>query len=86
MRTYERSDVTVDQCSECRGIFLDRGARAADRRRHPTASCSPAGATASRGYPSAVPASGLSGPGAGVRPAPKGPYKERRSFLEDLLE
>jgi Zn-finger nucleic acid-binding protein len=25
MRHYERSGVTVDQCSECRGIFLDRG-------------------------------------------------------------
>jgi Zn-finger nucleic acid-binding protein len=25
MRTYERSGVTVDQCSECRGVFLDRG-------------------------------------------------------------
>ena len=25
MRTYERSDVHVDQCTECRGIFLDRG-------------------------------------------------------------
>jgi uncharacterized protein len=25
MRTYERSGVTVDQCAECRGIFLDRG-------------------------------------------------------------
>jgi hypothetical protein len=25
MRSYERSGVTVDQCSECRGIFLDRG-------------------------------------------------------------
>lgn len=25
MRTYERSGVTVDQCVECRGIFLDRG-------------------------------------------------------------
>jgi len=25
MRTYERSGVTVDQCSGCRGIFLDRG-------------------------------------------------------------
>jgi hypothetical protein len=25
MRNYERSGVTVDQCSECRGIFLDRG-------------------------------------------------------------
>jgi uncharacterized protein len=25
MRTYERSGVHVDQCTECRGIFLDRG-------------------------------------------------------------
>jgi len=25
MRSYERSGVTVDQCVECRGIFLDRG-------------------------------------------------------------
>ncbi len=25
MRQYERNSVTVDQCGECRGIFLDRG-------------------------------------------------------------
>jgi uncharacterized protein len=25
MRAYERNGVTVDQCSDCRGIFLDRG-------------------------------------------------------------
>ena len=25
MRSYERNGVTVDQCSECRGVFLDRG-------------------------------------------------------------
>jgi uncharacterized protein len=25
MRRYERSGVGVDQCTECRGIFLDRG-------------------------------------------------------------
>ncbi len=25
MRQYERSGVTMDQCTECRGIFLDRG-------------------------------------------------------------
>jgi uncharacterized protein len=25
MRSYERSGITVDQCIECRGIFLDRG-------------------------------------------------------------
>ena len=25
MRQFERSGITVDQCTECRGIFLDRG-------------------------------------------------------------
>ena len=25
MRSYERSGITVDQCSDCRGIFLDAG-------------------------------------------------------------
>lgn len=25
MRAYERNGITVDQCAECRGIFLDRG-------------------------------------------------------------
>jgi Zn-finger nucleic acid-binding protein len=25
MRSYERSGVTIDQCTDCRGIFLDRG-------------------------------------------------------------
>ncbi|HEV2088022.1 MAG TPA: zf-TFIIB domain-containing protein [Cryptosporangiaceae bacterium] len=25
MRQYERSGVTIDQCTECRGVFLDRG-------------------------------------------------------------
>lgn len=25
MRQYERSGVMIDQCTECRGVFLDRG-------------------------------------------------------------
>lgn len=25
MRTYETNEVIVDQCQECRGLFLDRG-------------------------------------------------------------
>jgi Zn-finger nucleic acid-binding protein len=25
MRTYERNGVHVDQCNDCRGLFLDRG-------------------------------------------------------------
>lgn len=25
MRSYERNGIQIDQCTECRGIFLDRG-------------------------------------------------------------
>ena len=25
MRTYERNGIHIDQCTECRGLFLDRG-------------------------------------------------------------
>jgi uncharacterized protein len=25
MRQYERNGITVDQCTECRGVYLDRG-------------------------------------------------------------
>lgn len=25
MRNYERNGIHIDQCSECRGVFLDRG-------------------------------------------------------------
>ena len=25
MRSYERRGITIDQCTQCRGIFLDRG-------------------------------------------------------------
>jgi Zn-finger nucleic acid-binding protein len=25
MRSYERNGVTVDQCTSCKGVFLDRG-------------------------------------------------------------
>ena len=25
MRSYERSGITVDQCTSCQGVFLDRG-------------------------------------------------------------
>jgi uncharacterized protein len=25
MRSYERSGIVIDQCSGCRGVFLDRG-------------------------------------------------------------
>jgi len=84
MRTYERSNVTVDQCMECRGIFLDRGelerlidAETAWAARQPE--------TRPQGQPTPPPA----------QPPyqehdydqrRKDPHKKRRSFLEDLFD
>ena len=89
MRTYERSDVTVDQCTECRGIFLDRGelerlmdAETAWAARQPNAH---------RQAPPPPPDTRAPYPHPDYRDQEeydqrhKGPYKERRSFLDDLF-
>ena len=64
MRSYERNGVTVDQCGDCRGIFLDRGELEhlieADARAHPPAPgpSSPSAAMASApppGRPGSLP-------------------------------
>ena len=83
MRQYERSGVHVDQCTECRGVFLDRGeleglvdaelrwaARPLPPFRRPGATgCSRRSAPA--GLPAALPApaAALPGSAAGIPPA-----------------
>jgi uncharacterized protein len=96
MRTYERSGVHVDQCAECRGIFLDRGELErlidgenswADR------------VVAPPQAPAAPPAAPPAQPGYAMPPAydqgydrgyddhrGKKPYKKRKSFLEELFD
>ena len=91
MRTYERSNVTVDQCTECRGIFLDRGEleRLID---------------AETAWAARQPEAHREGPPAPPPAQPpyqqqqyrdqehdddqrrQGPYKKRKSFLEDLFD
>ncbi|WP_121162355.1 zf-TFIIB domain-containing protein [Micromonospora pisi] len=70
MRQYERSGVTVDQCSECRGIFLDRGEL--EKLFEAEANWNQQGGTPPR-QPSAAPAGGYAPPpppGAGYPPPP----------------
>ena len=89
MRTYERSGVHVDQCTECRGIFLDRGEleRLIDGEN----------AWADRGAAPAPPPP--SQPGYAMPQSydrgydrvyddyrVKKPYKKRMSFLEELFD
>ena len=74
MRSYERNGVTVDQCTGCRGIFLDRGEleRLVDAE----------GSYYER--ESAPPREERQG---GGEPRPEKPKKsKKRSFLENILE
>lgn len=83
MRTYERSGVHVDQCTECRGIFLDRGEleRLIDgEQAWATQSTPPAPAQPQYqpGYqPTYQP---------GYQPGYGKPHKRRKSFLEELFD
>jgi len=76
MRTYERSGVHVDQCAECRGIFLDRGEleRLIDGEHAWAARPAPAS------QPSYQPSHGSS---YDVHPRH---HKRRKSFLEELFD
>ena len=83
MRQYERSGVTIDQCSECRGIFLDRGELEkltdAENLWHASAPSPPQ--PAPQPYP---PRGGYQQPyqqGYG-----HGHHKKRKSFFEELFD
>ena len=84
MRSYERNGVTVDQCSECRGIFLDRGelerlvdAEKAWHSAQPAAQPQPSYGDAP--YRDG----GYGGPGGGYGKHPK---KRRKSFMDELFD
>ncbi|MFJ8581506.1 zf-TFIIB domain-containing protein [Micromonospora sp. NPDC093277] len=75
MRQYERSGVIIDQCGECRGIFLDRGeleklfeAEANWNRQHAAPQAAPAGA-----YTPPPPPPAPQQPGYGTVPPPPPP-------------
>jgi len=76
MRQYERSGVHVDQCTECRGIFLDRGEleRLID---------------AEANWAAQAPAQAPPPSQSGHYQQPSqshGHHKKRRSFFEDLFD
>ena len=94
MRSYERSGVTVDQCTECRGIFLDRGELErlvdADTRFH--GDDRPAAAPPQPAYQQAPPQQQYGaqpyqqGHGYGHQGYGQKPHKKRKSFFEELFD
>jgi Zn-finger nucleic acid-binding protein len=88
MRSYERSGVTVDQCTECRGIFLDRGELErlvdADTRFQAGGPAAPAGAPALQApayQQQYAPQQSYGHQGHGQKP-----HKKRKSFFEELFD
>ncbi len=71
MRSYERSGVLVDQCVECRGIFLDRGEleRLIDAEGNGLGAAAAIPAAAAAGTP-AIPAATAAGTPTAVTAAP----------------
>lgn len=79
MRTYERNGVHVDQCTECRGIFLDRGEleRLVDAEKSWQASQAPVGEA-----PEQVRDRHREGHGGGYYGTPR---KKKKSFLDEIF-
>lgn len=71
MRTYERNGVHIEQCTECRGIFLDKG----ELEHLSTAEAKWQAA------PSAPPMHS-----GGDFGAPEPYYRRRKSFFEELFD
>jgi Zn-finger nucleic acid-binding protein len=89
MRSYERSGVTVDQCTECRGIFLDRGELErlvdADTRFQAGGPAAPAAAPAPQA-PAYQQQQYAPQQSYGHQSYGQKPHKKRKSFFEELFD
>ncbi len=81
MRNYERNGVTIDQCEECRGIFLDRGEL------ERLIEAESRSLEAPRGEAAPAPSGWDYGHGAGhYGSARPGHHKRRKGFLGELFD
>ncbi len=98
MRSYERNGITIEQCIECRGIFLDRGEleslMAAEAAAYDNSQAGPAQPYPAQGYPPAGyrddrggQHGGSHGGGHGSGYGGGGQHdKKRRGFLGELFD
>ncbi len=82
MRTYERNEVVVDQCTGCGGLFLDRG----ELERLVTAESAYYGAPGGQTPQAAAPPHQPPPPRHDDRGYGKPKKSKKRSFLEELFE
>lgn len=99
MRQYERNGVIIDQCSECRGIYLDRGELEKLMDAESAFYAGTQGAPAGQPYGGQTPQAAMPQRGGRHSPgspdSPDRPYgyghpefrkRSRRSFLSDLFD
>ena len=85
MRAYERNGVTIDQCTGCRGIFLDRG----ELEKLTDAEASYYGSRQAPPAPAPAPAPARYPEDDRYRGGGRDDYykkKKKRSFLDDLFD
>ena len=83
MRSYERNGITVDQCTGCRGVFLDRGEleHLIDAEAKFNATSATAG-----GFPSgSAPQPGAYRPQSGYGDSGYS-HRKKKSFLSEILD
>jgi Zn-finger nucleic acid-binding protein len=93
MRSYERNGITVDQCTECRGVFLDRGELdhliSMEAAQAPVAAAPAAAPPPVQQQPQQAPPQQYHQQGyqSGYQqPYGSKPYKKKKSFLEELFD
>ena len=90
MRSYERNGVTIDQCTGCRGLFLDRGELErlvdAESTYYERAAERPSPRAPEPEYREPTLSEYFGGRGHHGHGKPHYKHKKRKSFLEELFD
>jgi len=92
MRSYERNGITIDQCTECRGVFLDRGeldhlvSMESAQAPAPAAPAPQPQQPAPQQQYAPPPQQSYGYPQGGYQQPYGKPYKKKKSFLEELFD
>jgi len=86
MRSYERSGVVIDQCGDCRGVYLDRGELERLITAEELAYAKPPSENSARDYSANYSDRSGSGHGGSKHDSNSGHKKRRGGFLGELFD